>query len=80
MTRPHIAATAKDKAVILVDKTIQSKLALVISFFPAKFALRECLASNRRNAFVLVHQHGRSEVSRKQAMLKLEFKIQQWVI
>ena len=33
MTRPHIAATAKDKAVILVDKTIQSKPVLVIMFF-----------------------------------------------
>lgn len=33
MTRPHIAATAKDKEVILVDKTIQIKPALVIIFF-----------------------------------------------
>ena len=33
MRRPHIAATVKDEAVILVDKTIQIKPALVIIFF-----------------------------------------------
>ena len=37
MRRPHIAATVKDKAVILVDKTIQIKPALV-KIFSAKFA------------------------------------------
>lgn len=63
-----------------MDKTIQIKPALVIIFFPQNLHEDSVWLPTEGIAFVLVHQHGRSEVSRKQAMLKLEFKIQQLVI
>ena len=75
-----VSATARDIAAILLDETIQSNPALRIIFF-AKFAWRECLASNRRERFCSCSPAWPRWTQLKTSnYIKREFQIKQWVI